>query len=76
VTPRQRAWAGASRREARGGSTLAAGLFGLLAMPSQAERGHSHLEHSTGFRTAEGRRGFRCAIDRTVLKWIDPEEPS
>lgn len=73
TTARQKLWAAAAERAAAAdGQELAAGLFALLALPSDAERaGHSCREHAVGFRTVEGRRGFRCGICGEVVRWVD-----
>jgi hypothetical protein len=74
MTARQSAWAEASDRADREGNTLAAGLFALLSLPNEQERsGHACRSHAVGFRTGEGRRGFRCGICRKVVRWIDGE---
>jgi hypothetical protein len=74
VTARQLAWRRASDESAARGEGLAAGMFALLSLPNEREgRGHSCREHALGFRTAKGRRGFRCGICREVVKWVDPE---
>lgn len=66
LTRRQRHWLDAAERS----SEPASALFTLLALPNEKERGHVCTSHSVGFRR-DGRRGFKCGICRTVLKWID-----
>jgi hypothetical protein len=65
-TARQQQWLNA----ARSSDELAAGLFLLIALPNEAERGHSCTEHSVGF-SRDGRRGFKCGVCREVIKWVD-----
>jgi len=67
MTDRQTAWATAARES----DGMAAALFALLAMPNAEEREHSCREHAVGFRR-DGRRGFRCGICRSIVKWVDP----
>jgi hypothetical protein len=69
MTARQDAWADAAERS--GG--MAGVLFTLLAEPSEAERGHNCRAHGTGF-SRDGRRGIKCAIDGTVIRWLDGEQ--
>lgn len=71
MTKRQQTWANAAERAGRGGNEPAAALFTLIAQPNEREREHSCREHSVGFRR-DGRRGFKCGICRTVIKWVDP----
>lgn len=68
-TTRQQAWLDAAARS----DEPAATLFRLIALPNEHEREHSCREHAVGFRTRDGRRGFKCGIDNTVIKWIDEE---
>lgn len=73
MTNRQHAWAEAAHQEAQRGNEVSAGLFALLALPNDGERvGHNCVEHSLGF-SRDGRRGFKCGICKTVVKWVDPE---
>lgn len=67
TTPRQRAWADAAERSEEPARTF----FGLLAQPNAREREHNCREHAVGFRR-NGRRGFKCGIDNTVIRWVDP----
>jgi hypothetical protein len=68
TTPRQQHWLDA----ARASDDLAAGLFLLIAQPNEAERVHTCDGHAVGFRR-DGRRGFRCGVCHTVLKWLDAD---
>jgi hypothetical protein len=70
ATTRQQAWADAARHS----DGVAAALFGALAQPNEQERGHNHREHPVGFRRGS-RRGLKCGIDGTVIRWIDPPVP-
>jgi hypothetical protein len=68
LTPRQQHWLDAADRS----DEPAATLFRMIAMPNEAERGHvCFAADHRGFRTAEGRRGIRCGICRTVIRWVD-----
>lgn len=67
-TDRQRAWIQAAEQS----NEPAATLFRLIALPNENERGHRCDQDAVGFRR-DGRRGFRCGICGTVLKWVDPE---
>lgn len=66
MTARQRHWAGAAERSEEPASTL----FALLARPNAREREHNCREHAVGFRR-NGRRGFKCGIDNSVIRWVD-----
>ena len=67
MTTRQQHWV----KAARFADGPARALFALLAYPNPDERGHSCSGHSVGFRR-DGRRGFKCGVCRTVIKWVDP----
>lgn len=70
TTARQEAWLDAAEHS----DGPAKVLFTLIALPNDAERGgHVCLSHTVGFRR-DGRRGFKCGICKTVVKWVDPEE--
>jgi hypothetical protein len=67
TTTRQQHWLRAASRS----DEPAASLFRLIARPNERERGHSCREHTVGFRR-DGRRGFKCGVCRTVIRWVDP----
>lgn len=69
LTARQQQWLDAAGRS---NDDLAAGLFRLLALPNEQESEHDCREHAIGFRR-DGRRGFKCGICRTVIRWVDAE---
>lgn len=71
TTERQDMWADKSAQESARGNRLLAGFFGLLALPNENEREHACLDHSIGF-SRDGRRGFKCGICKSILKWVDP----
>lgn len=71
MNQRQQKWLTASEQAAAEGNPVAAGLFALIALPNEDEREHACLDHSVGF-NRDGRRGFKCGICRSVLKWVDP----
>jgi hypothetical protein len=72
TTERQEMWAQEAEREQARGNHLLAGFFGMLALPNENERDHACLDHSIGF-SRDGRRGFKCGICKSILKWVDPD---
>jgi hypothetical protein len=67
ATSRQQHWLNAAAHSEEPASTL----FHLLAQPNERERGHTCNTHAVGFRR-DGRRGFKCGVCSTVIKWVDP----
>ena len=67
TTERQQAWLDAAARSEEPASTF----FGLLALPNEHERPHSCTEHAISF-ARNGRRGWKCGICTTIVRWIDP----
>lgn len=65
-------WAEKSAQEGARGNHLLAGFFGLLALPNENERQHACAEHSVGF-SRDGRRGRKCGICGSIIKWVDPD---
>lgn len=68
TTARQQSWLDAAATSA----DPARSIFLALALPNDGERVHNCREHAVGFRR-DGRRGFKCGICRTVVKWVDQE---
>lgn len=66
TTERQRQWAEAAERAKH---PVTAGLFTLLSLPNEQERGHSCSGHHVTF-SRDGRRGIKCGICGTVVKWV------
>lgn len=75
TTERQDMWAQEAERSAARGEYLFAGFCRMLALPNENEREHACLEHSIGF-SRDGRRGHKCGICGSILKWVDPEMPT
>lgn len=79
TTRRQQLWAQAAQAAAQQ-SNPAAALFALLAQPNEQERGPApgHLRagcsnhDARGFRTREGRCGWRCGVCGAFLHWREP----
>lgn len=65
-------WAEQAERADARGEYLFAGFCSLLALPNENEREHACLDHSVGF-SRDGRRGFKCGICKSILKWVDPD---
>jgi hypothetical protein len=72
TTARQEAWMRESDAAVRRGDDLVAGFFALVALPNESEREHVCVGHSRGFRR-NGRRGFKCGICGSLVRWVDPE---
>lgn len=68
TTPRQQAWLDAAKDSPEPAATF----FRALAMPNEQERGHVCRDDIVGFRQ-NGRRGLKCGICGSVIRWVDPD---